>query len=97
MEPVPEVYAEWYADVEACWGRRGNFAAVNWYVADKITIDTTGRASGATNGDDITIARHRTDSEWTVKHEASHHVSGLGNAIHYADDPTRAICDGSSQ
>lgn len=92
LVPVPAAFADLYAAVEVCWGKRGDFGAVNWFVADKITVDGTGRARGTTRGDDITIARDYLDVARTIKHEASHHVSGRGNDIHYKG-ASRAICD----
>lgn len=92
LDPVPTRYAELYAAVERCWDHKGDFGAVNWYVADKITVNTTKRARGTTRGDDITIARQFVNNDRTVMHEASHHVTGLGDLIHY-DNATRAVCD----
>jgi hypothetical protein len=77
--------------VAACWERTGDFGAVRWYVADRISLDATKRANATIRGDDITIARAWLDVDRTVMHEMSHHVSGLGNVIHY--DGNRARCD----
>ena len=95
MEPVPIAYANLYAAVERCWGRQGDFAAVRWYVADKIAVNDTGRARGATDGNEITIARDYINADRTVMHEMSHHVSGRGDEIHW-DGGRRATCDDAS-
>lgn len=92
MEPVPEAYAQWYAEVEACWGASGDFAAVEWFVGEMSNGDPVTVVKETTKGDVITIRSGYELIERTIKHGMSHHVSGLGHQIHY-EGANRAYCD----
>lgn len=45
MSPPPE-YATWYAEIEACSGLRGNFAAIQFGVADAVIIGSDSTYKG---------------------------------------------------
>ena len=39
LDPIPEEYPGWYAEVESCLSRAGDFDAITWYVADDVFLD----------------------------------------------------------
>lgn len=91
IEPVPEEWAVWYAEVEACWGMSGNFGAIEWYGASRIKYGDRW-ASGLIQGNRITMASRM---ERHLRHEMSHHVSWRGDELHYYDEygRIRVPCD----
>lgn len=91
LDPVPEEYRAYYAEVEACWGIAGDFDAIEWYGASRIKYGDQW-VNGLIQGDRITMVSRQ---ERHVKHEMSHHVSGIGDALHYTDEygRPRVPCD----
>ena len=83
MEPVPEVYAAWYAEVEVCLGRVGDFGAITWFVADSLAwnqrsiLGTTDLASH-----EITMRSDHVLTEHHVRHEMVHEIMQADNSIH---------------
>ena len=98
MEPVPAIYTVWYAEVEACWAKRGHYERVDWWGFDKAHRGAKWM-NGYTDGDRIAIRWLHEENERIVKHEMSHHVSKLGAVIHWTDEygRSRALCDSSTQ
>lgn len=84
MEPVPAAYAAWYAEVEACLGQAGDFGAVEWFVADRIVTSGVTRA-GYWSGSRILLARRWSNTSFVVRHEAAHHILGVGAGGHLDD------------
>jgi hypothetical protein len=90
MEPVPEVYALWYAAAEECLGTRGDFDAVRWWVADSVLADGRRRLGVFEPPDDITISLPWVETEVAVRHEMVHHIMGAGVATH--DENGDVVC-----
>lgn len=68
LSPVPASYADWYGEVEACLGVQGNFAAVDWFLADSIVDPQLGRRVGLwTPPDTITLMRGFEDVRYWVR------------------------------
>jgi hypothetical protein len=82
-----EVYAEWYADVEACTGVEGDFDQIRWFrVPHERWWDPVWKqyAIGTWRAPhDIYLAEPRIDDEQVVKHEMVHDV--LGGGLTYDD------------
>lgn len=82
LSPVPPTYSAWYAEVEACLGRRGDFGAVHWFVADSMIVDGALVDGLWESPDDITLHPTVRGAERIVKHEMVHHVLQAGLSIH---------------
>ncbi len=82
MDPVPEVYAEWYAKTEACLGVSGDFGAAEWHAADSVNVDDVPRAGALRFPHEVTMWRGAAALEWAVRHEMVHHVTQTGDALH---------------
>lgn len=90
LRPPPE-YAEWYAAVEACRGKKADYSSVRWFVADSITYQGVA-AGGYRSGNDITIRADFLDYMPLVRHEADHQVTDTDVPLHLPDGGT--ACDG---
>ena len=82
MNPVPPEYAELYAATELCLGMSGNFGAVQFFVADEIVMDGHRKAGTLKFPNDLTMWEHLMLTPWAVGHEFSHHITGIGDALH---------------
>lgn len=101
MIEIPTVYAQWYADTEECLGESGDFSAINWYTATKISLDGTADLGIIEYPDDITIRTDFIGWRVVVRHEMAHHIVGPDRRIHFTDNTisrvgTRALCDGGT-
>lgn len=77
----PDRYAVWYAEMEACVGRRGNYDKVRWFV-----LDSTIAARHAMYGvwqppHGIYLALPAVASEAVVRHEMVHDLIGAGHPV----------------
>jgi len=74
----PELYREWWAKTEACSGRSGDFARVEWYVVPNVqTFQTAagvkvGLWTHSSSGVRIIIAGNYAETELVVRHEILH-------------------------
>jgi hypothetical protein len=90
LTPLRE-YATWYRAVEACRSSRGDYADIQWFVADEIYYDGVPVAAHQ-SGDRITLRSDFVADATIVRHEADHHVTGRDNSLHLPDGGT--ACDG---
>lgn len=77
----PAIYARWWAMIEACSGRTGDFTAVHWYRVPGAYIPVKGvDASGywSTPGNRIAMAATEVDHGSAVRHEMLHALLGKG-------------------
>ena len=77
----PDRYAMWYAEMEACVGRRGRYDKVRWFV-----LDSTIAARHAMYGvwqppHGIYLAGPAVASEAVVRHEMIHDLIGAGHPV----------------
>lgn len=90
---VPGIYSEWYAVTARCYGVDGDFQSIAWFTADEIVLNGVS-AKGLQRGNMIIIRTDMVMDQQTVRHEASHHSTGLGDEIHL-DGGARTRCDGT--
>lgn len=82
MDPVPDVYADWYAEVEECLGWAGDFEAISFYVADRIERNGVEKTGLVEFPHAITV---RVDQVWgprVLRHEFAHHITQAGTSLH---------------
>ena len=103
MDPVPSIYAVWYAETETCLAElartplisefptEGDFPAVNWYTSTLLILNGGSLAGVIQWPNDITIKFPLILRSRTVRHEIAHHIVGF-REIHFADG-FRAVCD----
>lgn len=84
LAPVPDAYAGWYAETEDCLGVRGDFDAVRWSVADSIMVDGVPKVGTLDFPNDITMFGRAVHVQWALRHEAAHHITGIGDDLHDA-------------
>lgn len=82
LGPVPELYREWYADVELCLGIAGEFNAVIWYIADDIIYNGVSSFGLWQEAHRITMKATHLHSIRNVRHEMIHHILQRGNSAH---------------
>lgn len=87
LEPVPDWYAAEYAAMEECVGRRGDFAAVRWFVADVVVLGGDRKGAGIELPHDITFDRDHWRNRYAVRHEAEHHIRQNGVHLPNGDTP----------
>lgn len=85
LDPVPPEYSLWYAEVESCLGRQGNFSVVSWYVADEIIFEGQSAFGLWEAPNSITLKATHIYSGRTVQHEAIHHIFQKGVKLHATD------------
>lgn len=89
LEPLP-IYAEWWAETEACSGRTGDLGAISWYTATGITSNGA-LASGLWRPPhDIILLLGREDDDFVVRHEMLHDLLA-GDSAH--ESTAWATCD----
>lgn len=73
--PPPE-YRTWYAEMEACTGRRGNYDAVVWWLVDSLTtpVGWHNIAATWTAPHTVRIRRGYKGNDWVVRHEMLHDI-----------------------
>ena len=82
LDPIPPEYPRWYAEVESCLGRTGDFDAISWYVADDIIVDGIRKGGRIEFPNRITMRAPHVYRTPLVKHEMVHHILQAGGAIH---------------
>lgn len=85
MEPVPEQYATWYAEVEDCLGVTGDFGAVEWLVADSIVAHDGAKRGYLEFPNTITVRWEYLITDYVIRHEIAHHVTQSGDELHDSD------------
>lgn len=96
LEPtgfVPdEPYRTWFAQVESCSGRRGNFDGIEWSVREEPKIGRDGKpvVGHIDFPNRIWLARAYLEHEGIVKHEMLHYL--LQHGGHPA--PPFGVCTG---
>jgi hypothetical protein len=88
LDPLPDWYATEYALMEECVGRRGDFAAVRWYIADVVILGSARLAGAVQFPHDITLAAYSYSNPLLVRHEAEHHIRQRGDDIHLPNGET---------
>jgi hypothetical protein len=84
------VYEEWWATMQACSARSGDFSRINWYTAGTIIGgDAIARGSWAAPHD-ISIVRGFEDAALTVQHEM---LRDLRNGYSHRESQLRATRD----
>ena len=81
----PWTFAIWYADTERCLGSRGDYNAVRWFVADSIYRDGVSAWAILAEPHDITVLATHVTGYTIIRHEAAHHITGIGMRLHDAD------------
>lgn len=85
LTPVPTPYAGFYADVETCLGLTGDFAAVDWFLADSITLaNETSHVGHLSLPDEITMVAQFAPNEWAVRIYMIQHVT-QADSVRHAD------------
>jgi len=87
----PAVYRQWWAETEACAGRRGDFARIRWIVVHAPSFDCpSGRCVGRWEATgEIYLARDWVGHEMVVRHEMLHALIGEPG---HPDPPFRRGC-----
>ena len=85
LDPIPPEYPGWYAEVESCLGRAGDYDAIVWYVADDIIVDGVRKGGIFAFPNRITVRAPRVHDAFLVKHEMVHHVLQAGEELHGTD------------
>jgi hypothetical protein len=80
-QPLAE-YRSWYAQVEQCAGRTGDYSRLRFWV-----LDLSSKYGGYTQGRDIWIQRAYQDERLIVEHEMLHSLGFHGHG-----DPTWKRC-----
>lgn len=91
MDP-PAEYEVWYAEVEACLSLRRGFDRIHWYVVEELRLAGVRYGGWLQFPDDITMDFYHQGHERSVKHEMAHHITQVGDALHYGPD-ARVPCD----
>ncbi len=74
LYPIPPEYAGWYAEVESCLDRVGNFDIIIWHVADRIEFDGLTAPGIWQEPHTIIILGIYVVNVSIVKHDMVHHV-----------------------
>jgi hypothetical protein len=82
LQPVPDVYATWWSETEACSGRKGNFRAVSFYVVPGAEGwrwgNSTIEGSWVELGNRITVGELRAMRARILRHEMLHAILRTG-------------------
>ena len=78
LEPVPEEYAGWHAEVEACLGRSRPFHRINFYVAATLVLDGVDVGGFYRAPRRITMREDHVYYPSSVKEELAHYVLRSG-------------------
>lgn len=78
--PLP-VYREWYAELEACTGIKGDFDVIRFFTAESITEGGEPRGGYWTPPHKITLQDNMVEPvfAWLIKHELMHDLIQSGS------------------
>ena len=82
---VPAQYSGWYGEVEACLGVAGDYAAVDWFLADSISLaNGTSHVGRWSSPNEITMVAQFAPTEWAVRIYMIQHVT-QADSVRHAD------------
>lgn len=91
IRPLPTIYRQWWAELEACSGFRGDLDAINFFVTPHMEpadrVGYTHRRPGSAPM--IVFRAGWEDREWIVKHEMMH---VLGNFTTHPPEYFKGRC-----
>ena len=82
LEPIPSEYKGWYEAVQVCVGRRGDFDAIVWFVADELFLGGVEKGGVWSSPDRIIMRADQVLIMGAVKHEMIHHIFQLVDELH---------------
>ncbi len=85
---APPIYRQWYAELEACSGLKGDFDAIRFFTAESITEGGEQRRGYWTPRHKITLQDNMVEPvfAWLIKHEMMHDLLNSGaHPAHYFD------------
>lgn len=93
FQPAP-VYRTWFAELEACSGRRNSFEGIRWAVRERGSETVNGReiVGQIDYPNHIWIVRAYLDVEGAVKHEMLHYLLQQQKKRH--PTPPFGVCTG---